>query len=147
MQAILFVLLALFGRNSHVIYDTPSPIVSSSLPETVMVTPTHESTWRFSAYVETQPSTGCEYDSSVDLVLSWTRITAGAKTPQGLPGWQRYRVTLHPSGHVEGASIPSSMFRARAGTRISYSVDFSAGRGCQARPKFQIFPLLEKVGR
>lgn len=145
---ILLVLLAFFSwHDSRVVYDTPSQVVSSSLPETVMATPAKEGTYRFSAYVETQPSPGCEYDSTVDVVLSWTRITAAAKTPKGLPGWQRYRVTLHPSGHVEGAEIPSTLFHAKAGTRVSFSADYSAGKGCATRPRYTVFPLLEKVGR
>lgn len=149
MQAIILLFLtALFSsHDARSVYSEPSPIVSSSLGETVMTRPAKEGTYRFSAYVETQPSTGCEYDSTVDVVLSWTRITAGAKTPNGLPGWQRYRVTLHPSGHVEGAEIPSTLFRAKAGTRISFSVDYSAGKGCAPRPAYEIFPLLEFTGK
>ena len=143
--SILFILLALFGRSSRVIYDTPSQVASSSLPETIMAQPAKESTWRFSAYVETQPSPGCEYDSTIDLVISWTRITSGLKTPHGLPGWQRFRTTLRKDGHVEGAAIPSVLFHARAGSRISYGIDYSAGRGCKTRPSYQVFPVLEQI--
>lgn len=89
-------------------------------------------------------SPGCEHDTTVDLVLAWVRITPGPKTPQGLPSWQRYRVTIRKDGQVDGAEIPASVFRGRAGSRISYHVEYSAGRGCKT-PTYQVFPVLEQV--
>lgn len=148
MQAILlFFLTALFSLHGpRTIYDKPSSIVSSSLGETIMANPVADTTYRFAAYVETHPVTGCEYDSTADLVLEWTRITAGVKTPHGLPGWHRYRVTIRKDGLAEGELILFSVFRARAGTRVSYRVDYSAGKGCAPRPSYQVFPVLEKLG-
>lgn len=150
MEAILFVLLALFSWHDSraiVVYDEPSPILSTNSPEIVMARPANEGTYRFSAYVETQASPGCEYDSTIDLVLEWTRTTPGPKTSKGLPGWQRYRVTIRKDGQVEGAEIPSTLFHARAGSRISYHVEYSAGRGCSTRPSYQVWPFLERVSR
>lgn len=146
MQAILFSLLAFFSsHDSRIVYDTPTQVVSASLGETVMARPAKEGTYRFSAWVETQPSQGCEFDSTADLVLSWVRITPGPKTPQGLSGWQRYRMTIRKDGQVEGAEIPSVLFHARAGSRISYHIEYSAGRGCSTRPAYQVFPVLEQM--
>ena len=146
MQTILIVLATFFSwHGARIVYSQPSPIVSSSWPETVMARPTKEGTYRFSAYVETQPSPGCEYDSTVDLVLSWVRIATGPKSPQGLSGWRRDRVTIRKDGQVIGAEIPDTVFHARAGSRISYHVEYSAGRGCEVRPAYQVFPVLEQM--
>ncbi len=150
MQAIIvFFLLALFAsRDSRIVYDTPSQIVSASLGETVMARPAEEGTYRFSAYVETQPGEGCEYDTVLYLVRSYVRITSSPKTPQGMSGWQRSVVTIRKdSSIVEGAEIPASVFRVRGGTAISYHVEYMIGGRCKTRPTYQIFPLLELVSR
>ena len=146
-HAIFFFLLALFAsRDSRVVYETPSHVVSASLGETVMARPAEERTYRFSAYVETQPGEGCEYDTVMYLVRSYVRITPGPKSPQGLSGWQRSVVTIRKDGSiVEGAEIPASVFRVRAGTAISYHVEYLIGGRCKTRPAYRVFPVLERM--
>ena len=146
MQAILLVLLAFFSsHDARIVYDTPSQVVSASLGETVMARPAKEGTYRFSAYIETQPGEGCEYDTTVDLVRSYVRITPGPKSPQGLSGWRRDRVTVRKDGQVNGAEIPASVFVVKAGSRISYHVEYMMGGRCKTRPTYQVFPVLEQM--
>jgi hypothetical protein len=151
MRLIFCFLLMLFSsRDSRIVYDTPSPTYAGNSPETVMTQAPKEATYRFSAYIETQPGAGCEYDTTVDLVRSYVRITPNPKSPQGqgLSGWQRYRVTIRKdSSIVEGAEIPAAVFRVRAGSRISYHVEMMIGGRCKTRPTYQVFPVLEKMDR
>ena len=143
MQAMLFFLLALFSsQDSRIVYDTPSQIFSGVSPEIVMVPKTAtEATYRFAAYVETQRGEGCEYDTTVDFVPNFIR-------PGLYDGTHRHRTTIRKDGsRVEDAEIPTSVFRVKAGTAISYHVEYMIGGNCKTRPTYQIFPLLELVSR
>jgi hypothetical protein len=141
MQAILFFLVTLFSSRDF------RPVYSGNSPEIVMVPKTAtEATYRFSAYFETSPGEGCEGNTVLYFVPYYLRITAGPKTPQGMFGGERREVIIRRDGSTLGAELPASVFRVRAGTRISYHVEYMIGGRCKTRPTYQIFPLLELVG-
>src|SRR5712664_900070 len=139
----LFFLLMLFSsRDSRIVYDTPSQIFSGVSPEIAMARSAKEETYRFSAYIEAQPGEGCESDTVLYFVPYYVRITAGPKTPYGLSGGQRREVIIRRNGSTVGAEIPASVFRVRAGTTISYHVEYLIGGRCKTRPTYQVFPVL-----
>ena len=140
--SIPFFLLAFFSsHDSRIVYDTPTPLYSSNSPEIVMATATNEETFRFSASIETRPAE-CE----ADTVLYFVRDYIGAG---GMPGVQRQEITIRRKGMtVTGvAEIPATVFRVKAGSRISYHVEYMIGGRCKVRPTYKVFPLLEQVGK
>jgi hypothetical protein len=134
MTAILFFLLASF------VYETPGQIFSGYSPEIVMAHSTGEGTYRFSASIETRPGEGCESDTVLYLVRSYVGSRGG-------PGGQRSEIRIHKKGSaVTGvAEIPASTFRVKAGTRISYHVEYLIDGRCKTRPTYQVFPVLERM--
>ena len=138
--SILFFLLASFStRESRVIYDTPSPIVSASLGETVMATAAKDGTYRFGVSIEMQPG-----DCEEDTVLYFLRSYINTK---GLSAGQRTEIKIRKKGSTvtSTAEIPASVFRVKAGTQILYSVGYMIGGRCKTRPSYQVFPVLEQM--
>jgi len=141
MQAILFFLLALFSsRDSRILYDTPSPVVSASWGETVMARPAEDETYRFSAYVETQPGEGCEYDTVLYFMRDYVGPGVGSvgKTSE---------IKIRKDGSTDTVEIPATVFRVKAGSHVGFHVEYLIGGRCKTRPTYQIFPLLELVSR
>lgn len=142
MQAILFLLLAFPpARDSRIVYDTPSQVVSASLGETVITTAAKDGTYRFAVSIETQPGEGCEEDTILYFVRSY-------RNTQGLSAGQRTEIKIRKKGSTvtSTAEIPASVFRAQSGSRISYHVEYMIGGHCKARPTYQVFPVLEQIG-
>ena len=138
--SILFLLLTFFGRNSRVVFDEPSSILSTNSPEIVMAQPAKEGTYRFGVSIETTPGKGCQEDTVLYFVRSYVNtkgLSAGLRTEAKIG-----RMTV-----TNTAEIPASVFRVHAGSRISYHVEYMIGGQCKTRPTYKVFPLLERVGK
>ena len=142
--SILFFLLAFFSWRDSLVYDKPSAILSAnSMAVMVPAKATYSTkaeTYRFSVSIETTPGEGCEYDTVLYFLRSYTNI-------QGLSAGLRQEVVIHKSTVTSTAELPAVTFRTKSGTQIMYQVDYMIGGKCAVRPTYKVFPVLEKLGR
>jgi len=120
------------------VYDTQSRIFRGASPEIVMHTAPKKATYRFSAFIETQPGEACEYDTVLYFVQGYVR-------PDGVGVQERHKTIVDKDGRTEREEIPASVFRVEARTDISYHVEYEIGGDCKVRPAYQVFPLLERM--
>jgi hypothetical protein len=141
MQAILFFFLTLFSsRDSRIVYDTPSPGYSGNSPEIVMVPKTAtEATYRFAAFIEMQPGEGCEYDTVLYFMRDYV-------SPGVVSVGKNSEIKIRKDGSADGAEIPATVFRVKAGSHIGFHVEYMVGGHCKTRPTYRVFPILEQVG-
>ena len=137
---ILFAAIALAKRKDSLVYDTPTPIYSGNSPEIVMATAAKDGTYRFGVSIETQPG-DCEEDTVLYFVRSYVNT-------KGLSAGQRTEIKIRKKGSTvtSTAEIPAAVFRVKAGTRVSFTVNYMIGGRCKARPTYQVFPVLEQIG-
>ena len=142
MQAILFLLMFFSWHDARIVYNKPSPVLSAnSMAVMVAAKRSHSTkaeTYRFSVSIDTTPGEGCEYDTVLHFLRSYTNI-------EGFGAGLRQEVIIHKSTVTSTAELPAVTFLTKPGTQILYSVEYMVGGRCRTRPTYRVFPVLEQM--
>jgi hypothetical protein len=149
-----------------VVYSTISATATGNLGPTTMFTPTANSDYRATFYVEnTAVGVACNTLSQVAITVTWTDPLAAGSTTfgngstqgifadladgapfNGVVGPARSFITgLGTSAGNATMLAPSIMVRAKSGQAISYSTFALPSAGCTTNITYQVVPILEQL--
>lgn len=122
----------------------------------VMVTPTIDTTYRFSAYVhQGQAGTSCAGATTINLFLTLTDPLASSSINLPMP-FSNAAATVASSasltiattngavGDYKGSVVPTT-FRAKAGTSVTVTSTYTLGGSCVVKPGYEVVPSLEQM--
>lgn len=133
------------------LYSTLPAAGNSSITATTMVTapaqPSAGTSYRLSAYVsQTVLGTSCAGNSTISLNAVFQDPNAAAPQTQAVA---TFTVTTNGTlGIVPITSTTDTMplvLRAKAGTVVQFSTNYSPGGSCAPAPTVQVYPILEQM--